>query len=457
MNQARVLFVAPSAYTLSGLATWLDYVIPGLRACGWDARLGLVAGPTHHDPERYLRVHPVQSVEIISCATATPEGRVRALELALGRVRPELAVSVNIPDLFSAIARRRTNGHAAPRAVMSVHGIESYLYADARKYADMLDAVVCTNRLACALTGRLAGIEAGRVHYASYGVEVSGHAGRPPSQPRLQVLYSGRLEAEQKRVDDLVGIVRALRCRGVAFQLEIAGDGPSRASLEAELASERDAGEVVFHGQLPMNALLARYAAVDAVIITSLWETGPIVAWEAMAQGAVVVSSRYIGSGLEGALADRRNCRLFEIGDVEGAASALAELHADSAGADRLRAGADELLSERFLIPASLGRWDDCLRRVLASGEARGAGSHTGVRAAHGRMDRWLGSSLAESIRQLSARRSRIARNPGGEWPHSHSTARSDDEFWRLAKAVDRGEADLVDEALHGARSGAAA
>src|SRR5690349_18307661 len=40
----NILFVAPSAYPLGGVATWLDYVVPGLRHRNWKVTLGLVQG-----------------------------------------------------------------------------------------------------------------------------------------------------------------------------------------------------------------------------------------------------------------------------------------------------------------------------------------------------------------------------------------------------------------------------
>jgi hypothetical protein len=175
------------------------------------------------------------------------------------------------------------------------------------------------------------------------------------------------------------------------------------------------------------------------VVITSLWETGPIVAWEAMGRGAVVVSSRYIGSGLEGALEDGKNSLLFEIGDVDAAAAALATLARDPDLARRLRAGADELLQERFVVPVSVGHWDRCLRRALAQDERTDGAILVRPRRASGRLDRWFGAGFAESLREMTARTPAGADDPGGEWPHSHNSERSDSEFWRLALAVDRG------------------
>lgn len=431
-----VLFVAPSAYTLSGLATWLDYLLPGLRQMGWDARLGLVSGPVHHRPQRYVAVHPAEHVAIAHCATGTSEGRFRALVRLLDQTRPDLAVAVNVPDLMVAVNRLRAARIAAPHVAMSVHGIEAFLYADAARYRHMLDAVICTNRLACALAGQLAGIAEANIRYAPYGVAV------PPLAPAiglgdcLRIVYSGRLESAQKRVVDLVGIIRGLHSRNTPFRLDIAGDGPERASLEQAFAAEIADGSVCFHGQLPMDELKNRiYASAHALLITSQWETGPIVAWEAMAQGLPVVSARYIGSGREGALRDNDNALLFDIGDTDAAATALNRLWCEPPLRQALCESARKLVLDRYDIPVSVGNWDEVLRAVLARPSCDAQILPAFKQA--GRLDRWVGSWSAESLRALSPHRV-VAPDAGGEWPHAHVKAVSDDAFWRVAESADK-------------------
>lgn len=432
----NALFVAPSAYTLSGLATWLDYLIPGLRERGWDACLGLVSGPRHHDAERYLREHPTEDALVAHCATSTPEGRRRALLDLLRQARPDVAVSVNIPDLFCAIDSLRARQHPAPHAVLSVHGIEAYLYSDAKRYCGLLDAVVCTNRLACSLTQELGDVPPERVLYAPYGVAMPARE-RLPRSDELRIVYSGRLETPQKRSHDLVPMVAGLQARQLPFRLEIAGDGPERSSLESALAEPAAEGKVVFHGQLPADRLKAEvYRGADALIVTSFWETGPIVVWEAMAQGVPVVSSRYIGSGLESALQDGGNALLFPIGDADAAADALARLHREAGLAEHLVAGGLELVGRRYSIPASVAGWDDVLRKILAQPQQGAIGLPASAK--RGRLDRWLGPGLAETLRERLPRSAQHSGDPGGEWPHSHHRhGASDVDFWELAQQRD--------------------
>lgn len=433
-----VMFVSPSAYTLSGLATWLDYLLPGLDGLGWETRLCLVSGPRHHRPQAYLDVHPYARVDIAHCRTGTPEGRSRALLDALERRRPDIVVSVNIPDVYLAVNRMRAMGEDAPHVAMSVHGIEAYLYADAAACRDVIDAVICTNQLSCALAHELGGIARERVLYSAYAVERAPESRAGSAEDCLRIVYSGRLESSQKRVLDLVGIARALAARGVPYQLDIAGDGPDNEALRAAFDPEFQTGKVRFHGQVSIDRLKEEiYPSAHAMVITSSWETGPIVAWEAMTQGLPVVSSRYIGSGLEGALVDGENALLFDIGDTAAAAVALETLWRNPELRQRLSVSARTLVEHRYSIPVSVRSWSDSLHRVLAQPARTVAALPQAIR--RGRLDRWLGSSRAEWLRRWMGRQMSEAADAGGEWPHSVSGARSDAAFWRQAQAVDLG------------------
>ncbi len=437
---ASVLFVAPSAYVLGGLATWLDYLLPGLRARGWQAQLGLVSGPQHHRPERYLSVHPDPNVAIAHCATGTPEGRFRALRRLLKQAAPALVVSVNIPDVYLTVARLRQGQTSAPKVAMSVHGLQADLFADARRYADVLDGVICVNRLACELVAVLGGIEASRIFYAPCGADapVAPAANRPRQRgDLLRIVHAGRIESAQKRVLDLIPIVQELRHRGVAFRLDIVGDGPDLAALRAQLSNQIAAGSVVIHGSLPTAKLITEiYPQCDVVLVTSQWETGPLVAWEAMAQGLVVVSSRYVGCGRESALRDQATARLFAIGDAHGAAAALAELWADPAQWAAISAQGRRLAVSNYSVAASVAQWDGALRQVLDA-EPRPTASVAG-RAAAGRLDKAVGPQVAETLRSLVRRRPPVTMEAGSEWAHSHSAVKSDGAFWAHAASLDQ-------------------
>ncbi|MFT3807415.1 glycosyltransferase family 4 protein [Arenimonas sp.] len=436
-----VLFVAPSAYKLGGLATWLDYLLPTLRMQGWNARLALVSGRLFHRPDQYLLVHPDQEALVAHCETDTPVGRRLALERLLKRVRPDIAVSVNIPDLFVAMNRLRESNQCATRAVMSVHGIERSLFEDMARYRGTIDAAVCTNRLACALSQSLGGVDGDRVHYAACGVTIPGK--EAPEQPspdgesdRLRIVYSGRLETPQKRCMDLVDVVQRLDQLAVPYVLDVAGDGPDRQRLQEALREQIARGSVVLHGFLTAQELHQRiYAQADAMLVTSSWETGPIVAWEAMAYGMCLVSSRYIGSRLEGSLEDGVNALLFDVGDTRAAANALERIWRDQGLRTTLRRGGERLVSMNYSTSASTEAWSNAFARTLAN-QALPAVALPSPRR-RGRLDRWVGTERGENIRSLFGVRRSVAAEPGDEWPHTHSASESDENFWDIARRWD--------------------
>ncbi len=435
----HILLVAPSAYPLGGVQTWLDYLVPGLRVGGFQVTLGLVAG-RHHDVERYLAVHPGEQVERISSPTGSREGRVRAVRAVIDRLEPDLVLGVNIPDAYPAVARARRAGRPV-RAAMTVHGIQPDLFEDIAGNREVLDAVICTNRLACRLSAELGGLDESRIAYAPYGVRRDQTPRVEPGQPGLaplRIAFVGRIEGFQKRVEDLVAIVRELQRLDVRFLLSIAGIGPREAWLRAELAEETTRGAVEFLGIVAADDLSERvYARSDALLITSSWETGPIVAWEAMAAGLPVVTSAYTGYGLEAGLVDGENCLVFPVGDIVAAVDALQRISGSTIRRRIVDGGAD-LVTRRYSREASIGAWVGACREIIARPPRASLSIELPSGGEAGRLDRHLGRGLAETVRGLIGR-SHAHDDPGGEWPHSYGrTSETDAEFWRRAVQLDR-------------------
>jgi glycosyltransferase involved in cell wall biosynthesis len=434
-----LLFVAPSAYPLGGVQTWLDYLLPGLTGRGWRPVLGLVAG-RFHDVACYLKVHPWPDAMAIPNPTGSAEGRIRALVAAVRRVQPELVLSVNIPDAYAAVERMRGRGEAAPRVVMTNHSIELPYVSDTKAWRHVIDGMVGTNRLTCRLATEWACLDPSRVHYAPYGVECpSLPVRRAPKSGPLRIAYSGRLDEGQKRVQDIPLILDRLGALGVQWELRVAGGGASEGMLRERLRPRIDAGSVQFLGVLNPSALTERlYDWANVLLLTSYWETGPIVIWEAMARGLPVVSSRYVGSGLEGSLSDGGNCLLFPVGDVQAAAVQLRRATDPKFRAALAEAG-HRLVRERYTREHSVEAWDQCLRAIMAQ-PSRLTATTANASVAAGRLDRWLGPGPGETVRRLLKRRFHH-NDPGGEWPHARSAPTLDERgFFRRAEQIDAGK-----------------
>lgn len=432
----RVLFVAPSAYPLGGVATWLDYIVPGLRRRGWDVVVGLTSG-RFHDVDAYLDRHPMTGVERIDCNSGTLEARVRSLIHTMNRLRPAIAASVNVPDLYLAVDRLRRRRSEGPRAVMTLHALESDLFQDMRRYADILDALIATNRLALALARQRCGLGEHRTFYAPYGVQTTAlprEMSGAPEQP-LRVAVVGRLAFDQKRVEDLPAIAVELARRNVSCEWLIAGAGPQEGWLREKLGACCGGGSVRFLGNLKPDELSERvYRKADVLLITSSWETGPIVAWEAMAHGVAVVTSRYVGAGAENSLREGENCLFFPVGDAAEAARRLAEANCPELRR-RLVNGAAALVRDRYSYDASVDAWSQCLAAILERPSRESAAA--GPRPVHaGRLDRLFGAAVAEDIREIVGRRAPAA-GPGDEWPHSH-TPWTERDFLTSAAQLDQ-------------------
>ena len=428
-TRRRVLFVSPSAYPLGGLATWLDLLMPSLAERGWDVVLGLTEG-RFHDPDAYLAAHPWPHVVRIASPTGSAEGRVRAAGEAIARVGPAVVASVNVPDSLEAAARSATK----VRAVMTMHGIQEDLVAESARFAGRIDGVVCTNRLACELVEEASGLPSERVLYAPYGVAVPAElpARRPPGAT-LRLLHVGRLEEEQKRVFDLPRILEQLDRLGTPWALRVAGCGPDESELRRRLHATRLSGPIELMGEVVRERVVEElFPDSDTLLVTSRWETGPIVAWEAMAAGVPVVTSRYIGCGREGSLRHDHNCLLFPIGDAAAAAAELARLRDAELWRD-LRRNAFRLVAQRYSRETSAEAWDGALQAILTL--RRTPRSAPAPQPPAGRLDRLVGARVGETARALLGRSFEHSA-PGGEWPHAYS-AGSASQFWSRAAAAD--------------------
>ena len=445
----RVLFVAPSAYTLGGLATWLDYLLPGLRDQGWDASLALVSGPRYHLAGNYLEAHPFEHSVRVHCDSGTVFGRTGAVARTLADLRPDIMVTVNVPDAIVGATWARERERLPVRIVMSCHGIQQDLFHDMRRLAPALDAVICTNRLACRLAEQIGGLPEARVFHARYGVVPLEQKMKTDSSGRVTIAWVGRLEQPQKRILDLPEIARLLTNKQPNVGFMVAGTGPEEERLKKKVHDLGVANHFEFLGYVPPERLVPDvYGPADIFLLTSSWETGPIVIWESMSAGTPVVTSRYAGSGREGLLRDGENCLMFEYGDCGAAADQLEQLVNSKGLRQQLQAAGKALIETELNCARSVQVWDRTLRAVLDVPASAGILNIDKLVRGQGRLDRLLGLRGAEVFRRLTRRKGPDS-GPAGEWPHTLAGNLIDDaEFWKLAQALDAGKTSPASEEL---------
>ncbi len=171
--------------------------------------------------------------------------------------------------------------------------------------------------------------------------------GRSP----LRLLCIARL-VEKKGLEYQLRIYAALRAAGVVFEAHIVGDGPLRGELESAAGRLGLGATVTFTGHLPQHEVWTQLAWADALLHTGVIAASgdrdglPNVIPEAMAIGVPVVTSpaaattEAITDGITGFVVPVELPALW--------VTALRNLAADDALAERLRRGARAWVEENF-------------------------------------------------------------------------------------------------------------
>jgi glycosyltransferase involved in cell wall biosynthesis len=417
----KIMFLAPSAYLLGGVQDWLSDLVQGIRKYGHQITV-VVPDGRFHCLESYRRTFPGLDCVGLRNPTGSQEGRIQTIVNSIVSLQPDLIVGVNIAAIYPAIARLRLRGVQVGKLIITLHAIEADYLEDLLQFRAIVDAVIVTNRLTAALVTQESLIPTDRILYAPYGVKMStSKIPEPIAGDVLRFAWVGRIEQNQKRVHDVVQILDRLDRISFPYCLSLAGVGPEEHTIQEKLQPWIRSGKVRWLGRLDRHQLQRQlYAQSDALLITSSWETGPIVAWEAMAAGLVVVSSRYVGSGLEGALNDRQTALLFPVGDCEAAAAALASLR-DTNLRRSLARSAFEMVRSRYSDSASLAAWLKVFSKAMDFPSLDVAYAdlvRLAATAPSGRLDRWLGVTRAESLRRFLGFKFHHL-SAGSEWPHS--------------------------------------
>lgn len=440
-RRPRVMFFNPSLYAIGGMQAWLAGLMPDLREQGWDVWLALPTGP-HNDAAAYLRNYPWEPHVLVDNPTCSRIGRLQAVQRTLAAVRPDVLVVANLVTAYRAVEDLRARGEWAPRLVACNHTLDGGIFADLGRFRGVIDALVAPNRLIAAAGEHVSGLSADRIYYAPYRVDAGPPPEESPAEPidsSLTLVFAHRLDQEQKRALDLVPLMRELARRGVDVRLEIVGHGPAEAALREAFADDVASGRVRFTGAVAPSELRAQALSASRILLVlSSWEMGPLVAWQAMAWGVVVVSSRYVGSGREAFLRDGENALCFPTGDMVAAAAAIAALR-DPALRQRLARQARRDVVARFASDVAASAWEAALRATLARPPLPQPQLPPPVAPA-GRLDRLLGVPGAERLRRALGWRVPTA-GPGDEWPHTEGGGLPPDELLaRLAELDARPE-----------------
>ncbi|MCR1782002.1 glycosyltransferase family 4 protein [Nocardioides carbamazepini] len=338
-----------------------------LAALGHDSRLAGPAGPhLVRAAAGGVRTH------LLSIHSGSDLRGLRAAATLLAGVRPDL---VHLQDrragLVGRILARR---HGIP-AVYTLHGVPdqlaglvpgnlstgparrrdrvAYLTGERLLAATRRTVVVTPCEALTTYARDHVGVPAARVRTVPNGVgrtwlDLPGPDRRPVG--RVTAAWLGVMQPV-KRVPDLVRAV----ARVPDLTLDLIGDGPQRARVEAAVARTGCADRVRFLGFLPDPAPQLR--AADLLVLPSAAEACPMAVLQAMASGLPVVATRV--GGIPEIVRDGVDGLLVDAGAEDQLVAALRALAADAPLRTRMGAAARRRVAERFTA-------ERCARELLA-------------------------------------------------------------------------------------------
>jgi glycosyltransferase involved in cell wall biosynthesis len=238
-------------------------------------------------------------------------------------------------------------------------------YRRALRFTDRLvDGIVVNSQYVRRLLTTRDGVAAGLVHTCGNGLDTATFTPLGPSH-----------RPEQTVAGCVIGIVSAVRPEKsietllLAFsrlagqhQLVIVGDGPSKASLQAQAAELGIVDRTTF---VPTTSdVAAWYRGIDLFVLPSLNESFSNSLMEAMACGCCVVASN-VGGNAE-LVRDGENGLLFAPGSVAGLLQQLETAVGNAALRHRLSAAGADTIAAGYTKEAAAGRLAALYQRLLA-------------------------------------------------------------------------------------------
>lgn len=381
--------------------TFIRREVMGLRARGFDVATFSVRRPTgvskladidRREARTTWYVLPVAPARLARAHTGAllrrPRAYARTLMRALGHRAPGLRGLVwsvfhfaeaidlarelerrSIQHLHNHFANSGANvGYLAAQYLdlawsLTLHGSSEFDYPAGLLLPEKLEAarfVACVTHFGRAQAMRMVDPEHWhKFHIVRAGIErprVNGAAGANASaaaraRPCQRVVCVARL-APEKGHAGLLQAFAELVAGGVDAQLELLGDGPDAARIEAQIQQLGLAERVSMRGQVSEDVVQATMAQATAVVLASFMEGLPVVLMEALALGVPVIAPCV--AGIPELVEHGVSGLTFPPGDWKSLARVLAQMLADERLRERLAVEGKRRVEAEFLVDRSI-------------------------------------------------------------------------------------------------------
>ena len=322
---------------IGGAQTFLIKLLAGLKARGHDVRF--IAGGT---PNPSI----AKALEMTGAALETHD-------LLSGKtvddVYPGFARVMNdvSPDAYIVSVSPDIGWTVLPLldpkiATLTIgHNDENTFYAPVKHYRKFLTRAIGVSDEICRKYTDECGVPPENVDWIPYGVETSATAPVTNSKGPLKLVFVGRFDNTQKRIADVVKIIKQLTEEGIDFTFDLVGDGEEMASVRSELAAEIESGRVVLHGWVDSAQVIEVMRRSEVFILASAYEGFCISLTEAIANGCCPIVTD-IRSGNKQLVREAESGFIVDIGDIDGFIGRIKLLSEDRELLARMRTAAWE-------------------------------------------------------------------------------------------------------------------
>lgn len=250
-------------------------------------------------------------------------------------------LGVPLVATIHATERGRHGGHLPPGLPGTINSVEWWLTYQAR------EVIACSRFMAREVVHSFE-LPSSKVHLVPNGIDT--HRWQlPPGAAEARreplVVAWGRIQYE-KGFQVLARAVSELRQRVPGIRCVIAGRGSYLPELQTQIDMEGVSDIVQLAGFVADEQLHEMLQRASCVVIPSLYEPFGIVALEGMAAGAPTIAART--GGLAEIIEGTDAGMLFEPGNHHELAECIADVLADPASADLMRANAATLLRKTY-------------------------------------------------------------------------------------------------------------
>lgn len=185
----------------------------------------------------------------------------------------------------------------------------------------------------------------------------------PSTDDAFEVICVGRL-VPAKGQHVLISAIAGLVEEGRPIRLRLVGDGPDRASLEADVARRGLADNVIFEGAVNQDRIRELYARAHVFALASFAEGIPVVLMEAMAMEIPCVTTCI--TGIPELIRNEVDGLLVSPSDEEALAAALARLMDEPELARKLGRDGRARVREKYDLRRNTMRLGEIFSRRLA-------------------------------------------------------------------------------------------